>query len=308
VRSFALTLLNSTGKPLKAEVLAYSGSVRIFQKGIDLEGGEDVHSTDTVTLHLEDISPKQHFIRFIATAKSTGGRPSDIVRADAAISIKAPPGTYDTNAYIGLVRTYDNTLEETMQSFDVHYSLIDSAMLASGNLSQFSIIILDLRAYEFRADAALYSSKLLEYARSGGNLVVFYHKPRDWNGKGFAPYPLQLTSERVTQENAPVTPLLPRHILLTTPNAIAQNDWSGWLQERNIYLPSGDTTLTSPQYQRILAMSDDNEHQPSTSLLWTKYGRGTYTYVSLALYRQLRILQDGAVKLFFNLISQPGNR
>lgn len=308
VRSFALTLLNSTGKSLKAEVLAYSGSVRIFQNGYDLEGGENARVADTISIHMEDLFPKQHFIRFVATAKSADSGFSDVVRANAEISIKPPPGTYNSKAYIGLVRTYDNTLEETMQSFDVHYSLIDSAMLSSGNLGQFSVIILDLRAYEFRADAALYSSKLLEYARSGGNLVVFYHKPRDWNGKGFAPYPLQITSERVTQENAPVTPLLPRHSLLTTPNEIAQSDWSGWLQERSIYLPSDDTTRTSSHYERILAMSDEGETQPSTSLLWTQYEKGSYTYVSLALYRQLRILQDGAVKLFFNLISQPGNR
>jgi hypothetical protein len=51
-------------------------------------------------------------------------------------------------------------------------------------------------------------------------------------------------------------------------------------------------------------MSDTDDTQPSTSLLWTKYGKGTYTYCSLALYRQLRRLNDGAVKLFFNLVSQ----
>ena len=126
----------------------------------------------------------------------------------------------------------------------------------------------------------------------------------NWNEKGFAPFPIQLTGERVTDEDTRVTYLLPQHLLLSTPNNIVQNDWIGWVQERNIYLPSDDTSLTSSKYERILAMNDADEHQPPTSLLWAQYGRGSYTYVSLALYRQLRILQNGAVKLFFNMISQ----
>jgi LmbE family N-acetylglucosaminyl deacetylase len=308
VRTYILTLINPTAEPIKVEVLAHAGAARIFQKAYEMKGGQDEQISDTVTLHLEDVSPKQKSIKFIASAKGAAAHAAKAFSADAEIGIKPPPGRYDANAYVGLVRTYDNTLEETMRSFDVHYSLIDSTMLASGNLGQFSTIILDLRAYEFRAEAVMYSSKLLEYARNGGNLVVFYHKTRDWNGKGYAPFPLQLTSERVTMEDAPVTPLLPHHPLLTTPNTITPDDWSGWVQERSIYLPSGDTTLTSSQYQRLLAMSDEGEQQPSTSLLWAQCGKGSYTYVSLALYRQLRIMQEGSVKLFFNLISQPVNK
>ncbi|HUL43574.1 MAG TPA: PIG-L family deacetylase [Bacteroidota bacterium] len=205
---------------------------------------------------------------------------------------------------IGLVFTYDSTLEETMTSCGIPYRLVDSSALAAGNLMQFSTIILDLRTYEFRSDAARYNDRLLEYVRNGGNLICCYHKLGDWNGKNYAPYPLALTSERVTEEDALVTSLLPDQPLLNKPNRILPDDWNGWVQERSIYLPSDDTSRTSPRYLRILAMSDESETQPPTSLLWCAYGKGTYTYISLALYRQLRIANEGAVKLFFNLISQ----
>ena len=49
-------------------------------------------------------------------------------------------------------------------------------------------------------------------------------------------------------------------------------------------------------------MQDEDDLVPSTSLLYTNYGLGTYTYCSLALYRQLKILNPGAVKLFLNMI------
>jgi hypothetical protein len=82
------------------------------------------------------------------------------------------------------------------------------------------------------------------------------------------------------------------------------SDWDDWIQERSVYLPSDDTTKTSSLYQHLLAMSDTDEQQPPTSILWAQYGKGTYTYCSLSVYRQLRIGNGAALKLFCNLISQ----
>ncbi len=211
--------------------------------------------------------------------------------------------TEDVN--LGIVATYDSTLTNICTAFNIRHTLLDSFALAAGDLDRFSTIVLDLRAYAGRPDLVAQNQRLLSYISGGGNVVCFYHKPGDWNGRNFAPYPLTLTNERVTEEDAPVTPLLPDHRLLTFPNRITAGDWSGWVQERNIYLPSGDTAKTSPRYERLLAMSDTGEEQPPTSLLTANYGKGTYTYVALALYRQLRFYHEGALKLFFNLISQP---
>ncbi len=222
-------------------------------------------------------------------------------QAQDAKSISAIIGS---DIHIGLVATYDSTLRQTLQEYHIDYELIDSAMLASGTLNTFTTILLDLRTYEYRSDAVQYNAALLSYVNDGGNVVCFYHKPGDWNGKNFSPYAITLTSERVTEEDAKVSLLNPNHILLQSPNRITENDWGGWVQERNIYLPSDDTIKTSSRYERLLSMSDTDDRQPSTSLLYAMYGKGSYTYVSLALYRQLRNNNNGAIKLFFNLISQ----
>jgi LmbE family N-acetylglucosaminyl deacetylase len=207
--------------------------------------------------------------------------------------------------HVGLVKTYDDTIEQILTSFHINHTLLDSTKLAEEKLDKYSVIVLDLRTYQYRTDALHYNDKLLAYVKSGGNLVVFYNKQDDWNGKNVSPFPLTLTNERVTEEDAPVSMLMPKHRLLSTPNKMTSADWNGWIQERSIYLPSGDTTKTSSTYQRLLAMSDTDEKQPTTSLLWARYGKGTYTYCSLVLYRQLRIANDGAMKLLFNMISQP---
>lgn len=206
---------------------------------------------------------------------------------------------------VGLIKTYDNAIQQLLTGFHVSFDLVDSLLLSEGDLSIFSTIIIDMRAYFFRQDLVQHNDRLLDYMRRGGNVVCFYHKPGDWNGKNFAPYSITLTGERVTEEDAPVTLLQPAHPFFHLPNLISSPAWTGWAQERSIYLPSEDTMKTSSRYTRLLSMSDEDERQPSTSLLWTQYGNGTYTYCALVLYRQLRILNEGAVRLFFNMISQP---
>ena len=237
-------------------------------------------------------------------AASSINMPLVVLKEPPPVDLKLITATPPQNVFIGLIATYDTTTEHTLKTFNIKYQLIDSTKLSSGDLSAYTTIVLDLRTYEYRNDVRLLNGKLLSYAHDGGNIVCFYHKSFDWNGKNYAPYPLTLTTERVTEETAPVQLLIPQHPLMTTPNRITENDWGEWVQERSIYLPSDDTTKTSSQYARLLAMSDTDEKQPSTSLLYAQYGKGTYSYCALALYRQLRNYNQGAVKLFFNLISQ----
>jgi LmbE family N-acetylglucosaminyl deacetylase len=299
---FLVTFIDRGSRPFaRCTLSVIQGGKEIFRKQYGPEAG---NRSDTLRLKFDSGSgPSDSALLFRATAL-TGG---DSISSEFRVSRLAVPATASPGTLVGLVNTYDNTDEETLESFSVPYRSIDSTELETGNLDRYSAIILDLRAYAYRPDAAAHNDRLLDYVRNGGNLISFYHKQGDWNGKQFSPYPIFLTYERVTEEDAPVTILLPRHKLLNEPNRIKPSDWDGWVQERSIYLPAADTLRTSGKYERILGMSDQDEHQPPTSLLWARYGRGSYTYVSLALYRQLRILQGGAVRLFLNLISQPRN-
>ncbi len=216
---------------------------------------------------------------------------------------------YNPAAYIGLVKTYDNTIENILQAFGIKYDTISADMLKNGDLGMFSTVILDLRAYLYRPDLVTNNSKVLDYAYHGGNVLCFYNKPAEWK-ENYAPYPLYLTNLRVTEEDAPVKIIGPGNYLLTRPNEISESDFNGWVQERNVYLPlttMDDTTSSSGKYKELLAMNDENDPVPSTSLLWAGYGKGTYTYCSLALYRQLKVFNEGALKLFMNMIAEQLN-
>jgi LmbE family N-acetylglucosaminyl deacetylase len=212
---------------------------------------------------------------------------------------------FSNDIKIGLVRSYDNTLETTMKAFGINFDTLSSNNISNLDLKAYTTILIDIRAYLYRTDLINNNQRILDFVKNGGNVICFYQKPQDWNGNNFAPYPIYITSERVTEEDASVEVLEPSHNIFTKPNQITDTDWLGWVQERNIYLPSGDTALTSPKYHRLLSMSDEDDTVSSTSLLWTEFGAGTYTYCSLALYRQLKIFNEGGLKLFLNLISRP---
>ncbi len=210
---------------------------------------------------------------------------------------------------IGLINTYDNTLEKTMAAFKIDFEIIDSMKFYNEDLKKYEVILLDIRTYLYRKDVAGNNQKLLDYISDGGNVICFYNKPGEWNGNNYAPYPIHLTNERVTEEDSKISILKNEkpNRYFTSPNNINENDWNDWIQERSIYLPSSDPRLTSDKYEWLLEMNDENDTVPNTSMLFANYGYGTYIYCSLALYRQLKIFLEGALKLFLNMISQPFN-
>jgi len=306
LRTLFLSLQNRTNEILPVTLTISHNGKAILRKPYLFSGTQKSEIHDTLTLTLEkDTRPISSEI--LIEAKPLGVLAERLPTLSARILLKPITAQRKEKLNIGLVKTYDTTLEDLLTASEIPFTLLDSLKLMHDKLQKYSTILLDLRAYGYRSDLVRLNERILDYVRKGGNVVCFYHKPQDWNTQsdtGYAPYRIYITSERVTEEDAPVKVLLPTHPLLNVPNKIEARDWDNWIQERSIYLPSAETDKTSPNYLRLLAMSDTDDTQPSTSLLWTKYGKGTYTYCSLALYRQLRRLNDGAVKLFFNLISQ----
>ncbi|NIX23561.1 MAG: hypothetical protein GWN07_28540, partial [Actinobacteria bacterium] len=68
------------------------------------------------------------------------------------------------------------------------------------------------RAYAVRPDLAASNRRLLEYARSGGHLIVLY-QTQEYTPETQAPYPASLPgdAQEVSEEDAPVTVLAPAH-------------------------------------------------------------------------------------------------
>ena len=206
---------------------------------------------------------------------------------------------------VGYLPSYDQTLERALAALGVESTKLTVDDIGKSDLSVFNTIILDNRAYEAHQDLIPINNRLLKFVEDGGTLLVFYHRTNEWNPNEqrarpqLAPYPIIIGDERVTEENAPVTFLQPRHPLLNFPNRITQKDFANWTQERGLYFPRE----WDQHYTAILATSDKGEPPLRGGLLVAPYGRGNYIYTSFVWYRQLRAGLPGGYRMFANLIS-----
>ena len=181
---------------------------------------------------------------------------------------------------------------------DVH--LLTPQELATGDLSQFSTIVLGIRAYDVRDDVRANNRRLLDFVNQGGTLIVQYNADTEqFNSGGYAPYPLQLSRQRVSVEEAPVEIVSPDDKLFSSPNKITARDFDGWIQERGLYFGA----QWDDKYQALLASADPGETPLKGGLLRANYGKGTYIYTGYAFFRQIPAGVPGAIRLYMNLLS-----
>ncbi|HKR12788.1 MAG TPA: PIG-L family deacetylase [Pyrinomonadaceae bacterium] len=206
---------------------------------------------------------------------------------------------------VGYIPSSDQTIQRALAALGVDAKELTVDDVAKADLSTYNTIIIDNRGYQAHPELVANNARLLKFAEDGGTLLVFYHRTNEWNPNEqrnrpqLAPYPIIIDDDRVTQEDAPITFLQPRHPLLNFPNKITQKDFANWVQERGLYFPKE----WDPKYTAVLATSDKGEPPLRGGLLVAPYGRGNYIYTSFVWYRQLRAGLPGGYRMFANLIS-----
>jgi LmbE family N-acetylglucosaminyl deacetylase len=246
------------------------------------------------------------------SASRSGSVSVGIKRADAkeVITERQLPVVYvKAVAVAGLrvayIPSFDETLARALIGLGVQAKQLSVDDVQKGELTNYDTIIIDNRGYEAHPELIAANDRLLKYVEDGGNLIVFYHKTNEWNPNParqrpqLAPYPIILSDDRVTEEDAPIKILEPRHPLLNFPNRISQADFANWIQERGLYFPKD----WDQHYEALLATSDKGEPPLRGGLLVAGYGKGTYIYTSMVWYRELRAGVPGAYRFFGNMIS-----
>jgi LmbE family N-acetylglucosaminyl deacetylase len=181
---------------------------------------------------------------------------------------------------------------------------LTGAELTPERLRAFDAVVIGVRAFNTRTDLVPRLPALFAYVNSGGTVVEQYNTPGGLQTTQLAPYALKLSRDlprfRVTDENAPVTLLVPDHPAFTGPNRIGPADFDGWVQERGLDFPSewDGAHFTAP-----LACSDAGEPPLTSGLLIAHFGRGYFVYTGLSFFRQLPAGIPGAYRLFANLVS-----
>jgi LmbE family N-acetylglucosaminyl deacetylase len=217
------------------------------------------------------------------------------VLAVEAVDVKLPAGMS-----VGYIAGVGDNIAPMLQQLGIAITMIDPAKLPSTDLTRFTSIVVGPRAYEASPDLIAHNARLLDYVKNGGTMVVQYGQ-YEMQQPGMMPYPITLArpADRVTLEEAPVTILAPSSPLLSSPNAIGQNDFEGWIQDRTLYMPR----TFDDHYVPVLAMSDPGEPTNNGAILAAAYGKGTYVYTTLAFFRQLPAGVPGPARLMVNLMA-----
>jgi hypothetical protein len=212
------------------------------------------------------------------------------------IDVKAP-----LSLTVGYIMGAGDDVPEAIEQLGIKVTMIEPDDLAWGDLSRFSTIVTGIRAYERRSDLRANNSRLIDYVRDGGTLIVQYNK-FEFNSSQYGPYPAKVSADRVTDETAVVRVLDPGDPVFTTPNKITDAVWKNWVQERGLYfLGERDS-----RYRDLVSLEDpfpNNQGEKRGALVETQYGKGRWVYVGLGLWRELPAGVEGAYQLLANLIN-----
>ena len=200
---------------------------------------------------------------------------------------------------IGYLMGAGDLVDQHLKILKYDINQISTKDLTLKDLKIYDVVITGVRFFNVEEKAPYISNLLLKYVNQGGNLVVQYNTSYRLKTKDFYPYPLQISRDRVTQEDAQVTFLNDSHPVMNFPNKLTKNDFNNWVQERGLYFPN----VWSKEYQPIFSWNDINEEPKKGSLLIAKYGKGYYTYTGISFFRQLPAGVSGAYKLLVNIIS-----
>ena len=203
--------------------------------------------------------------------------------------------------HIGYIMGAGDDVPTSLEQIGYTVHLLDPTNISKGTLDKYDAVVLGIRAYNVVNELDFKQKHILDYVKNGGNLIVQYNTAGRWAAQfeNIAPYPLQISRDRVTNEYSEVKIAANEHAVVNFPNKITLNDFEGWVQERGLYFPN----KWGKEFTPVLEMRDDGENWKKGSLLIAPYGKGNYIYTGLSFFRELPAGVPGAYKLFSNMLS-----
>lgn len=222
---------------------------------------------------------------------------------DAVLGVEAVDVKLPDKAKIAYVNGVGDKTAPVLEQLGLDVTLMDAASLASADLAAYTSIVIGPRAYEASPTLAAANSRLMDFARRGGTVVVQYGQ-YEMLSPGMLPYPITLArpADRVTVEGSPVRIIDSEAGVLIQPNRITLRDFEGWVQDRSLYMPR----THDEAWRASIQMNDPGEEPNDGGILVAPVGTGAYVYTTLAFFRQLPNGVPGAARLFVNLLSARG--
>jgi len=205
--------------------------------------------------------------------------------------------------HIGYIMGSGDEIPESLTQLGYKVDLLSDQDLETKDLTLYNAIVCGVRAFNTRPELGRQQKKLIDYVEQGGTWIVQHNTRFGTQVKQIGPYPFNTSGrDRISEEDAEITILMPDHPLFNYPNKITKEDFDGWVQERGLYFAQSWEGKLYP----LLSGNDQNEPAKLGGLLYAHYGKGVFIFTAFSWFRQLPAGVPGAYRLFVNLISANG--
>lgn len=246
------------------------------------------------------IAPRDTFEVGFRTAQYSYLAPQHFFRT-SMVSVLAVDVAIPSRLSVAYIRGAGDDADVALRQLGIPAYALNNEGLMRMELDALSTIVIGPDA--FRVDRGLVTqmSRLTEFARKGGTVVVLGNAEAVAQ-PGVLPFPVGYArpfAEQVTRDDATVTAVDPRSRLLTWPNVIRGQDWSGWVGARALSVPS----TADSRYSVVVETHDPEQTENRNSILVATVGKGRIIHTSLTLTQQISNAVPGAMRLFVNLLS-----
>jgi len=216
----------------------------------------------------------------------------------SGVNAKVAPGLN-----VAYITGSGDAVPQVLENLGIKVHFLTPGDLATGELQKYNVILLGVRTYAIREDLHTYNSRLMDYVKNGGVMIVQYNTPEFDHNYGPYPYTMGRNPEEVTDEVSKMEILAPNNPIFQWPNKITLKDFDGWVEERGSkFLRAWDS-----HYEALLSTHDKDQAPQKGGLVYARYGKGVWVYNAYAFYRQLPAGVPGAYRLIANMVSLPKN-
>ena len=192
-----------------------------------------------------------------------------------------------------------DAIPDSLREIGADVKILGDGEVRADNLGRFDAVVIGVRASNVHPGRVSgWMPELLAYTKAGG-VVIMQYTTTPGPKPDHLPFPLKVSRDRVTDENAEVRLLAPQHPVLNFPNKISANDFTEWVQERGLYFPNEWDAAWTP----ILSANDSGEKPLDGGLLVARVEKGWFIYTGYSWFRELPAGVPGAYRLFANMIS-----
>jgi LmbE family N-acetylglucosaminyl deacetylase len=201
--------------------------------------------------------------------------------------------------HVGYLPGAGDAIPESLGEIGSDVKVLNDGDVKAEKLAPFDAIVIGVRAANVNpARMAAWMPELVAYAKKGG-VVIYQYNTTPGPKREHLPFPLTISRDRVTDENAEMRMLASEHPVLNFPNKITPADFRGWVQERGLYYASE----WDPAWKAILSANDPGSKPLDGGLLVAPMEKGWFVYTGLSFFRELPAGVPGAYRLFANMIS-----